>query len=221
MYRLWWPVVWQTTSCHFNRLAIGGGNFNRQVVIGDLYNRLAVVGGRTFVFERLQTTAAEPKNVEIPSVLDNLLNTATISGRGAARAACECVISLGEAVTAGGTDSPGQEAVIRLRERPQFHQLIRVLEQSSNSDLEPLAIIRNAGPRRIGSFLFALRVSDPDPDSISVSGSVFGIRIRVQEDLKTVKASCLHCLRSSSCINKSGSGSMFERRLHTNVPTVF
>jgi hypothetical protein len=94
------------------------------------------------------------------------------------------LISLGEAVTAGGTDSPGQEAVIRLRERPQFHQLIRVLEQSSNSDLEPLAIIRNAGPRRIGSFLLALRVSDPDPDSVSRSGSVFGIWIRIHEDLK-------------------------------------
>jgi hypothetical protein len=181
MYRLWWPVVWQTTSGHFNRLAIGGGNFNRQVVIGDLYNRLAVIGGRTFVVQCIPTKAADP-SIEIPSVLDNLLNTATISGRGAPRAACECVISLGEAVTAGGPDSPGQEAVIRLRERPQFHQLIRVLEQSSNSDLEPLAIIRKAGPCRIGSFLLALRVSDPD--SISGSGSVFGIRIQIQEDLK-------------------------------------
>jgi hypothetical protein len=109
-----------------------------------------------------------------------LLNTATISGRGAPRAACECVISLGEAVTAGGTESPGQDAVIRLRERPQFHQLIRVLEQSSNSDLEPLAIIRNASPRRMGPFLLAFRV----PDSVSGSGSVFGIRMRVKEDLK-------------------------------------
>jgi hypothetical protein len=160
MYRLWWPVVWQTTSGHFNRLAIGGGNFNRQV---NLYNRLAVIRGRTFVVQCLPTKAADP-SIEIPSVLDNLLNTATISGRGAPRAACECVISLGEAVTAGGTDSPGQDAVIRLRERPQFHQLIRVLEQSSNSDLEPLAIIRNAGPRRIVAFLLALRDSDPDPD---------------------------------------------------------
>ena len=150
MYKLWWPVIWQTTK--------------RQ-------HRLAVNGRTTVIFQQLQTAVTAPAAV-VPlrsshSEVEKLLDAAVKLSHQAkqsqqrtspslpTRTACETIISLAEA--ANSPDEGMNSSRRLLQEDDRFKQLLTALEANAASQLEPLAIVRNVAAAEVMAEVESIR----------------------------------------------------------------
>ena len=149
MYKLWWPVIWQTTKRQ-HCLAVNG---RTTVIFQQLQTAVtapaAVVPLRSSHSEVEGTAAAPISQSEVEKLLDaavKLSHQAKQSQQRTSpslptRTACETIISLAEA--ANSPDEGMNSSRRLLQEDDRFKQLLTALEANAASQLEPLAIVRN------------------------------------------------------------------------------